>query len=252
MSFILWIMLYGITVTLSETLSAVMKMHHFLTVPVMLAYWFALFRYLYKHNYLEACCICPLQNVGKLNYMVYAPLLLAALFNVFVFVSSCRTTHIRIDLQRLSILSILNWLTEIFIIVSCVVGEELVFRGVLLSVLMKHYTIRSLSAISISSVIFAGMHIFNIFSGGAILYTLAQVLNAWAVGFCLGVVCCLEHSIIPCIVIHSLINISALLIEEPEASVSRTIEFKMFIVLPSVYVLYGCYLYWKGKDRKSV
>lgn len=249
MIIILIIMLYGIVYTLSEMLSESLGVLHIITVPSMLVYWCILIHSLKKHNLAKVYYICAPENKKVSHYFVYAPLLLMSMVNMILFFYKFRTMNIVFENQNIDIISFLNWLLLTLLTISCVVGEEAIFRGILLSALIKHYSVRKLNAILASSLFFAGMHIVNIFSGESIRYTLVQALNAGATGFCLAVVCCLENSVIPGIVIHSLINLSSLRIDEWEAA---CLDYEIFVILPFAYALYGWYLYRKGKDKKKI
>ena len=230
MIIILIIMLYGIVYTLSEMLSESLGVLHIITVPSILVYWCILIHSLKKHNLAKVYYICAPENKKVSHYFVYAPLLLMSMVNIALFFYKFRTMNIVFDKQNIDIISVLNWLLLTLLTISCVVGEEAIFRGILLSALMKHYSV-------------------NIFSGESIRYTLVQALNAGATGFCLAVICCLENSVIPGIVIHSLINLSSLCIDEWEAA---CLDYEIFVILPFAYALYGWYLYRKGKDKKKI
>lgn len=86
------------------------------------------------------------------------------------------------------------------------ITEELIFRGLLFRAIEKN----SLKeAVIISSLTFGAGHIINLFTGGAGIETVLQVLYAAAIGFAFVMVLLKSGSILPCIVTHSFINVSA-------------------------------------------
>ena len=83
--------------------------------------------------------------------------------------------------------------------------EELFFRGFLLRFLMRFGAV---PAILLSSVVFALFHLVNL-AAGSVIYTLAQVLCAFAAGVCFAAAAALSGSLLPGFAAHLLSNITA-------------------------------------------
>lgn len=84
--------------------------------------------------------------------------------------------------------------------------EEVLFRGILLRLLC--FKKKSLS-IALSSAAFALCHLVNIENGAELSYVIFQTVFAYAAGFAMSGIVITCGSLIPCIVIHFLINITA-------------------------------------------
>ena len=83
--------------------------------------------------------------------------------------------------------------------------EEVIFRGLLFKAIARDNT---RSAIVISSVTFGIGHIINLFNGSGmdLVNNLCQIVFAIAVGFLLVTIFYRGGSLIPCILVHSAIN----------------------------------------------
>ena len=86
--------------------------------------------------------------------------------------------------------------------------EEMLFRGFLFRALLKEE--KTKTAIVITSLTFGMGHIVTLLAGQASLETFVQMLFAVAWGFILTMVCCKSGSLLPCIVAHAMIDVSAM------------------------------------------
>ena len=93
-----------------------------------------------------------------------------------------------------------------FVLICGSITEELFFRGFLFSYLLRRGPI---CAVLGSSLLFALMHFANLGSGAEVLDTLMQVLCAFWVGVCYCLAILRWKSLLPCIVAHSLTNLTA-------------------------------------------
>ena len=84
------------------------------------------------------------------------------------------------------------------------VAEEIVFRGFLFNGMKKTGSLTV--AIIVSAVTFGMGHIVNLLTGHATMETLVQVLFAVAWGFLFTFAYLKSGSLLPCIVIHGLID----------------------------------------------
>lgn len=253
--FMKWLFLYGTIYCLGEKMPPVMGIHHIVTVFSISLYWIFLFAYLRKHGALKKYLICVPENTNFTHYLIYMPLLFAPLLNM----AATAGKNISTEKSCPDILIVLNLLTVIFLCISCVIGEEVLFRGILLCELTDRCPMGAPAAIAATSSMFAVMHLLNMVPGEPVPYTLTQSVTAGAIGVCLAVVSIREHSIIPGIVIHSLTNLTSLYQERTEtfgaktdSSVFTVLYLKIFIVLPLLYLLWGIYLYQNKKGWKQL
>jgi len=122
------------------------------------------------------------------------------------------------------------------------IAEEIVFRGAVLRELLKRSSDRHWSAIAISALLFALVHVNP-----------AQMPHAFLMGLLLGWLYYRTDSIIPCIVFHVVNNTVAFVIEKlypnlddgsmlelfggNERAAVLSVVFSLFIVLPAIYQL---------------
>ena len=84
--------------------------------------------------------------------------------------------------------------------------EEVLFRGLLLPVLCKKNV---LTGSVITGLVFAFAHFLNLGTGAGLPFILVQVVYALAIGFSLSGIALSCDSLLPCIGIHFLVNITA-------------------------------------------
>ncbi len=132
------------------------------------------------------------------------------------------------------------------IISMCFVGflEELIFRGLLFNGMSKGSLT---AAIIVSSVTFGAGHIVNLFMGAPLLDTLLQLVYAAAVGFCFTAVFLACGSILPCIIVHAIVNSLSIFALEPGVGMNLF----MCIVQTAVSLVYGLYLLKKTWTKRA-
>lgn len=101
---------------------------------------------------------------------------------------------------------------QIYGIMLCMVFmEEFFFRGYLLREICLNFKIKSdMKCIIWSGALFALAHIVNLYTGADAADTALQMLSAFGMAIILGIVTIATNSILPGVLIHYLINISAL------------------------------------------
>ena len=133
--------------------------------------------------------------------------------------------------------------------------EEVIFRGLLFSAIAKD-NIRS--AIVISSVTFGIGHIINLFNGSGmnLANNLCQIVFAIAIGFLLVTIFYRGGSLLPCIFVHSAINVLSTFANNANAVVKRDIIQILVMIL--ITVAYNLILtgtlpknQWKATSRKA-
>jgi len=113
--------------------------------------------------------------------------------------------------------------------------EELIFRGFLfVSIAEKNIK----SAIIISSITFGIGHIINLFNGSGmdLVNNLCQIAFAIAIGFLLVIIFYRGGSIIPCIAVHSAINIAGTF--SNESSIPMTMQIHHIGILIMITLAY--------------
>jgi membrane protease YdiL (CAAX protease family) len=84
------------------------------------------------------------------------------------------------------------------------IWEEVAFRGIILTLLMKKYSEKK--SIIVSSILFGLMHLFNLISGANIIIVVIQVIYATFFGIVFGYMFVKTKSLLPCIITHYLID----------------------------------------------
>ncbi len=136
---------------------------------------------------------------------------------------------------------------QIFAVITmALVGyvEEIIFRGLLFKAIEKD-SIKQ--AVIISAVTFGAGHIVNLLTGHATVDTFLQIGYAIAIGFAFVMVFIKSKSLIPCIITHSLVNITSTFSVENAAYTS--IVWKYTPVLFIILVAGGYALYLHKKVR---
>lgn len=216
--FIFWIALYGVLFFGCE--AQPLGPPHGLTVAVLVLYWTGLLASLKIRGPLERFYIrlrCP-----RSAWFSCLPLLLIP----------------ALCLRDLPVLS----LREALLMILCVWGEEVFFRGYLLWALSggKSATLPGLIG---TSLLFGLMHLANFFAGAPLGETLLQCVYAGAIGFCFATITCRAGSLLPAFTLHCLINLTA-----PSAPFSAATIF----VLSATFLLYGIWLYHTHLKEKRI
>lgn len=178
------------------------------------------------------------------NYLdksIWPSLLLFPLANMglFFFLSGNTASFANIDVFTI--------VKQIVLLIFVAVAEELFFRGLLLRELLFSFRVKPILAGTIVSAIFGALHLMNVFSYANLTYAIVQGLCAFAVGFDLAAIYCKFKSIVPCIMIHSLINITSIGLGNDVNKLSLTgLEASVFLVVAVLYLVHG-YQVFKNK-----
>jgi len=117
----------------------------------------------------------------------------------------------------------------------------------LLRELLFSFQVKPILAGTIISALFGILHLVNVFSYASFSYAIVQGLCAFAVGFDLTAIYCKFKSIVPCIMIHSLINITSIGLDNDVNKLSLTgLEASVFLVVAVLYLVHG-YQVFKNK-----
>lgn len=196
-----------------------------------------------------------IQTISRLNLKNLSGLKLGLVSNWSVLVFPCYLFLIYIFedygfFKNISI-SLKNWLIAIYWTFSIGFIEELLFRALLQSSLIKKFKKNKISlvkSIIIQSLIFAAMHLIKLNSG--FYGELSQFLYSFFIGFMFGVLLIITKRIWPLILLHMLIDLFAMIpLFESEITLLETMNskttvkefyYQFFLLLP--YFIYGLYL----------
>ena len=125
--------------------------------------------------------------------------------------------------------------TICYIVCMLCVGfvEEIIFRGFLFKAMAKDNV---KTAIVISSVTFGLGHLLNLVngSGAALAENLFQVTGAIAIGFVFVILFYRGGSILPCMITHSLINMTSAFANETGLTLEKRILFQIILFVITV------------------
>lgn len=115
-------------------------------------------------------------------------------------------------------------------------AEELIFRGFLFKAMLKDGDVRT--AVIVSSVTFGLGHIINLFTGHEFTETLVQVIFAVAYGFMVTMAFYKGGSLLPCILSHSLTDVSSLFANDDPPALFNWIAHAVTIAVAVIYCIY--------------
>ena len=122
-------------------------------------------------------------------------------------------------------------------------SEEILFRSFLIKAIMNKNT---KAAILLPSIFFGIIHIKNLFGGADIVMTILQIIYASAFGLMCSMFFYKTNNIIPCMICHSITNITDIFLPK-----NLSIEYQYIgciaFIIPSIF--YAWYLY---KTKKSL
>ena len=187
---IIWIVVYCVLQSLANPLNKAIGVAYAASAAFCVLQTVVLFAFIRKNNLQKRYGLCK-SPIPACRFLYYVPLLILAsgnLWNGFALNYSPAETACRI------------------MCMLCVgFLEEVIFRGLLFKAIAKD---NIKSAVIISSVTFGIGHIINLFNGSGmdLVYNLCQIVFAIAVGFLLVTVFYRGGSLLPCILVHSAIN----------------------------------------------
>ena len=228
----IWLIIYGFIYRISERASFILNLPHIITVFTMLLYWAVLVGYLYKKEHLKMYGLCLPEHKRFSRYAACIPLLLFPIMNMLMYEQNY----------------IHDW--GILLLLSASFGEEILFRGFLLSKLTEQYRKRPLYGIAVTSCLFAVMHMVNLYTGVTLRYAAVQTVCAGAMGVCFAVISYRDRSIIPSVILHSLINVTS---PDPAGGSQMgaglldlgDLQAAVFLIMSAIYFMYGIWLYRK-------
>ena len=131
--------------------------------------------------------------------------------------------------------------------------EEVVFRGIPLSNYMRCMPQKNeiRKGVWISGIVFGLMHATNVFLGANGFATAMQVLYATGFGILFGAVFIRTGTLLPCIIAHSLVDITAFtlvdLVENGGMLTEASVGSIVTVIIGAVYLAFGL---WLLRDEK--
>ena len=119
-------------------------------------------------------------------------------------------------------------------------AEELFFRGLLLREMVFGFEIRPMIASVVVSIAFGVMHLLNVNSYATWNYAILQSICAFAVSINLSAIFIKSKSLLWCVAVHGLINMTSVGLEfNNERFVLGNIEYVIFLLVSFIYLIYG-------------
>ena len=187
---IVWIVVYCVLQSLANPLNKVIGVAYAASAAFCVLQTVVLFAFIRKNDLQKRYGLCK-SPVPACRFLYYVPLLILASGNLW---NGVALNYTPVE-------------TVCRIVCMLCVGflEEVIFRGLLFKAVAKD---NIKSAVIISSVTFGIGHIINLFNGSGmdLVNNLCQIVFAIAVGFLLVTVFYRGGSLLPCILVHSAIN----------------------------------------------
>ena len=137
-------------------------------------------------------------------------------------------------------IEIFLFLKEVALLIFVAIAEELFFRGLLLRELIFGYKYKPITSALFVSALFGTLHIFNVFSYASFNYAILQGFCAFAVSFDLSAIYCKFKSVVSCIAVHALINVTSICLDNGTEKLALTnVESTVFLLVAVLYLLHG-------------
>ena len=237
---IIWIAVYCVLQSLANPLNERIGIEYAASAVFCILQAVVLFAFIRKNNLQKRYGLCK-SPVPAWRFLYYVPLLILASGNLWNGVAVNYSTAGTVC--RIACMLCVGFL------------EEVIFRGLLFAAIARD-NIRS--AIVISSVTFGIGHIINLFNGSGmnLVNNLCQIVFTIAIGFLLVTIFYRGGSLLPCIFVHSAINVLSTFANNANVVVKRDIIQILVMIL--ITVAYNLILtgtlpknQWKGASRKA-
>ena len=198
--YIWWLLLYGFIYSVSGTLARRLDQPYILFALFISVYWVILLHFLFRRKRCRIYGICLPEEDAACGKLILAALSFAAA-NLILYSCSGQWPA---GWHSLPLATLMG---ECVLTVMAVWGEEIFFRGVLPEKLSEH--MRRTTAGGISILLFAALHLVNLWQLGSVCYVLVQTLCAAVLGMILLRLRLQSGSLIPGAAVHALINLTA-------------------------------------------
>ena len=208
-----WVALYGLLHTF------VMNRAQWIIASVMMLYTLFFLIWICWSGQKDNIGLNVIQEFGVKDSLYLFPLSLLPICNLMIGKDGC-----------------IDFWSSIFIM-SVAIIEELFFRG-----FMLHFFVRQsrMLGVLLTSIIFALFHCVNLIQNDDHIYVFLQVICAFSVGLCFAATTIKYNSLIPCLVVHFLINVTGII---NPISVGNSKEVCGLWICIAVYLFYAVFLY---------
>ena len=219
---IVWIVVYCVLQSFANPLNKMIGIEYSVSAVFCILQAVVLFIFIRKNNLLKRYGLCK-SPVPAGRFLFYVPLIILASGNLW--------NGVAVNYSPAE--------TVCRIVCMLCVGflEEVIFRGLLFAAIAKNNT---KSAVVISSVTFGIGHIINLFNGSGmnLISNLCQIVFAIAVGFLLVTIFYRGGSLLPCILVHSAINILGTFANDTDLTAEmHLLHIGILIVITVAYTL---------------
>ncbi len=215
---LIWIGIYCLLQSLANPLNELIGIQFSASAVLCALQAAVILVFLKKNGLFEKYGLCK-ASFGASRFLFYIPLLLLMTRNLWNGVAN-----------NMPLVDTLCYLTGML----CVgFVEELIFRGFLFKAMEKS-SVRS--AVIVSSITFGLGHFLNLINGsGAELWdNVMQVTGAIAIGFLFVTVFHRGGSLIPCIAVHSVINMTSAFAREDGLTAEKELIFQLVMLVIAV------------------
>lgn len=215
---LVWIGIYIVLFSTADSISANIGIEGAVTAPLAIFISLVLILWIKKNELLNKYGLYQIKGRAS-QYLFFIPLILISTVN-FWFGFDVGYSNIEIVLLVISMFFV-------------GVIEEIIFRGFLFKALSRK---NIMTAIIISSVTFGVGHIVNLLNGADFMMTLFQLCYAIAIGFIFTIVFYRTGSLIPCIISHSIINVTSVFSADGTKEMNEIIAIGI-VILSVIYAL---------------
>ncbi|MBQ8147524.1 MAG: CPBP family intramembrane metalloprotease [Lachnospiraceae bacterium] len=227
----IWVILYGVIYLISEIVSDYIGLKHIITIISlgMLFGSFCLFAYKRKCN-----ADYGLQGIKEIEkkqgkcLLAYVPLLSMPLLNIILGKAN------GVDALLIS---------EGILVLWGALFEELFFRGFLMHIFHKRLQWKTWISVVISAIIFGLFHLNNLYVENG-LYVGVQAASALAMGICFGIAFLRTRSLIPGMLIHAGMNVTAVFMP-----IENETLLWVYLLIAILHIPYAIWLY-QGIEKK--
>lgn len=220
--FAIWTVIYFTLVILANVLSNfVIKIPNSINAFVEILFPIVVITYLKKKSLLSYYGINSLKNLHYKNLLFCVPMIIIALVNLGFGI------HINYSWQQLLLISIA--------MLGVGFSEEILFRSFLIKAVINKNT---KAAIFIPSIVFGVIHLTNLFGGANLIQTVLQVIYATSFALMCSLFFIKTNNIIPCMICHSLVNITNSFIPNDLSIKYQCIGCIAFIIPSAFYALF--------------
>ncbi len=210
---LVWIGIYCVLQSLANPLNERIGVAYAASAIFCVLQAVAIFAFVKKNDLLEQYGLCK-SPVHARRFLYYVPLVILVTRNFW--------NGVAVNLPPAG--------TLCYLICMLCVGfvEEMIFRGFLFKA-MAEDNLRT--AITVSSITFGLGHLLNLVngSGAGLAENLFQVTGAIAIGFLFVILFHRGRSMLPCIITHSLINMTSVFAKEAGFTMERRILFQVVL-----------------------